>query len=76
MKYLTNQKDLNLRQRRWLELLKDYDVVIDYHPRKENVVADALSRKFLFTLRAMNTGLALSDDGSILAEMRAKLLFL
>ncbi|KAG8503507.1 hypothetical protein CXB51_001514 [Gossypium anomalum] len=61
--------------RRWLELLKD-DLMIDYHPRKANVVADALSRKFLFTLRAMNTGLALSDDGSILAEMRAKPLFL
>ncbi|KAG8492403.1 hypothetical protein CXB51_009696 [Gossypium anomalum] len=71
-----NQKDLNLRQRRWLELLKDYNLVIDYHPGKANVVADALSRKFLFTLRAMNTGLALSDDGSILAEMRAKPLFL
>ncbi|KAG8503261.1 hypothetical protein CXB51_001217 [Gossypium anomalum] len=76
LKYLMNQKDLNLRQRRWLELLKDYDLVIDYHPGKANVVADALSRKFLFTLRAMNTGLALSDDGSILAEMRAKPLFL
>ncbi|WMV13908.1 hypothetical protein MTR67_007293 [Solanum verrucosum] len=37
--------DLNLRQRRWLELLKDYDVTILYHPRKENVVANALIRK-------------------------------
>ena len=38
------QKDLNLHQRRWLELLKDYDVSVLYHPRKANVVEDALSR--------------------------------
>nr|GEV78051.1 reverse transcriptase domain-containing protein [Tanacetum cinerariifolium] len=40
-----DQKELNMRQRRWLELLSDYDCDIRYHPRKENVVADALSRK-------------------------------
>jgi hypothetical protein len=39
------QKELNLRQRRWLELIKDYDCVINYHPGKASVVADALSRK-------------------------------
>ena len=39
------QRDLNLRQRRWMELLKDYDVTILYHPGKANVVADTLSRK-------------------------------
>nr|GFA37442.1 putative reverse transcriptase domain-containing protein [Tanacetum cinerariifolium] len=38
-------KDLNMRQRRWLELLSDYDCEIHYYPRKANVVADALSRK-------------------------------
>jgi hypothetical protein len=37
--------NLNLRQRRWLELIKDYDLGINYHPRKANVVADALSRR-------------------------------
>ncbi|XP_070048607.1 uncharacterized protein, partial [Nicotiana tomentosiformis] len=45
MTELTEPKDLNLRQRGWLELLKDYDITILYHPGKANVVADALSRK-------------------------------
>jgi hypothetical protein len=43
--YIFTQPDLNLRQRRWLELIKDYDMSIHYHPGKANVVADALSRK-------------------------------
>jgi hypothetical protein len=45
LKYNFTQKDLNLRQRRWLELIKDYDLDIQYHPGKANVVADTLSRK-------------------------------
>jgi hypothetical protein len=44
LKYIFIQKGLNMRQRRWLELIKDYDLTIQYHPRKANVVADALSR--------------------------------
>nr|GEV99248.1 putative reverse transcriptase domain-containing protein [Tanacetum cinerariifolium] len=43
--HILDQKELNMRQRRWLELLSDYDCDIHYHPRKANVVADALSRK-------------------------------
>ena len=45
LRYIFTQKELNLRQRRWLELIKDYDLEIFYHPGKVNVVADALSRK-------------------------------
>ncbi|KAL0549303.1 hypothetical protein IC582_013784 [Cucumis melo] len=45
LEYCFTQKELNMRQRRWLELVKDYDSEILYHPGKANVVADALSRK-------------------------------
>ncbi|GJU20183.1 reverse transcriptase domain-containing protein [Tanacetum coccineum] len=45
LQHILRQKELNMRQRRWLELLADYDCEICYHPRKANVVADALSRK-------------------------------
>nr|GFB78458.1 retrotransposon protein, putative, Ty3-gypsy subclass [Tanacetum cinerariifolium] len=45
LKYIFTQRDLNMRQRRWLKLLKDYDTNIQYHPGKANVVGDALSRK-------------------------------
>jgi hypothetical protein len=45
LKYIFTQPDLNLRQRRWLELIKDYTLEVHYHPGKANVVADALSRK-------------------------------
>ena len=45
LKYLFDQKELNMRQRRWMEFLKDYDFELQYHPRKAYVVTDAMSRK-------------------------------
>ncbi|GJZ74371.1 putative nucleotidyltransferase, ribonuclease H [Tanacetum coccineum] len=45
LQHILDQKELNMRQRRWLELLSDYDCELRYHPGKANVVADALSRK-------------------------------
>jgi hypothetical protein len=45
LKYIFTQTKLNLRQRRWLELIKDYDLRINYHLGKANVVADTLNRR-------------------------------
>ncbi|KAA3483598.1 reverse transcriptase [Gossypium australe] len=72
LKYLLSQKELNLRQHRWIELLKDYDCSIEYHPGKANVVADTLSRKVVSDLRAMFARLGLFEDGSLLAELQVK----
>ena len=45
LKYIFTQRDLNMRQCRWMEFLEDYDFTLHYHPGKANVVDDALSRK-------------------------------
>ena len=45
LKYIFKQRDLNMRQCRWMEFLEDYDFTLHYHSSKENVVANALSRK-------------------------------
>nr|GEX32976.1 putative reverse transcriptase domain-containing protein [Tanacetum cinerariifolium] len=57
-----DQKELNMRQRRWLELLSDYDCKIRYHPRKANVVANALSRKEQEPLRVRALVMTISLD--------------
>ena len=48
-----------------MKLIKDYDCVIDYHPGKASVVADALSRKSIQMLQALNAHLSLLDDGTV-----------
>jgi hypothetical protein len=55
LKYIFTQSELNMRQRRWLELIKDYELEIHYHPGKANVVADALSRKAFCHCLTMKT---------------------
>ncbi|KAA0041131.1 Integrase, catalytic core [Cucumis melo var. makuwa] len=79
------KKELNMRQRRWLELIKDYDCTIEYHPSKANVVVDALSRKsrlpksalcgiraaLLSELRGSNAVVTAEDsDGAIVKQER------
>jgi hypothetical protein len=55
LKYIFTQLNHNLRQRRWLELIKDYELEINYHPRKANMVADARSQRYhVSQLVAMN----------------------
>ena len=72
LKAFPSQRELNLRQRRWMELIKDYDCVIDYHPGKANVVADALSRKSIQTLRVLNAHFSVLDDGIVMVELIAR----
>ena len=72
LKYLPSQRELNLRQHRWMELIKDYYYVIDYHPGKAIVIAYALSRKSVQVLQELNAHLSLLGDGAIVAELIAK----
>ncbi|KAH0745920.1 hypothetical protein KY285_007577 [Solanum tuberosum] len=66
LQYVFTHKDLNLRHQRWMELLKDYDVTIQYHLGKANVVEDALSRKTL----------GISERGGVLASIEVKATFI
>ena len=82
LKYLLTQKELNLRQRRWLELIKDYELVIEYQLGKANVIADALSRKssttlthikiiyvpILMDMRTLGLNLSYDGQGALLAS--------
>ena len=72
LKYLLTHKELNLRQQRWLELFKDYECIIDYHPGKANVVANALSRKIVAAMSLQHSEWRLADDGAILAQLTAQ----
>ncbi|GKC42510.1 putative reverse transcriptase domain-containing protein, partial [Tanacetum coccineum] len=73
LQHIFSQKELNMRQRRWIELFSDYDCEIRYHPGKANVVADALSRKERVKpkrVRAMNMTLQLSIKDMILTAQK------
>ena len=72
LKYLLTQKELNSRQRRWLEFFKDYDCIIDYHLGKANVLADALSRKVMLALLIQRSKWRIVSDGAILAQLKAQ----
>ena len=61
-----------MRQRRWLELFKDYDCIIDYHPGKANVVANALSRKAMAALLIQLSEWRIVSDGAIVAQIKAQ----
>ncbi|KAF8100726.1 hypothetical protein N665_0218s0064 [Sinapis alba] len=65
LKYIFTQADLNLRQRRWMELLVDYNLEIIYHPGKANLVADALSRR-----RSDAVGLEAVEQADLLGRIR------
>ena len=88
LQYICTKKELNLRQRRCLELIKDYDYTIEYHLGKANVVADALSRRpesslshmrsgylpLLVDLRALGVILEVEDSGALLATFHVRTL--
>ena len=61
LEYIFTQKELNLRQRRWIKYLEDYDFTLNYHPGKANVVADALSGKSRVELNASISKWKLKD---------------
>jgi Integrase zinc binding domain len=65
LKYIFTRKELNLRQRRWLELMKDYELEILYHPDKANIVADALSRK-----SSANLATLITEQHQLIEDMR------
>ena len=81
--YLFTQKELNMTQRRWIEMIKDYECTIEYHPGKAKVVADGLSRRpmssishlravhlpRLIELRSLGVRLELIDSGSTDSEI-------
>ena len=67
---MLTQKDLSLRQSRWLELFKYYDCIIDYYLGKENVVADALSKKMISALSLKDCDWRFDFDEALLAQLR------
>ena len=71
LKYLLTQKELNMRQCRWLELFKDYDYIVDYHLGKANVVVGSLSRKMISCLSLKEYAWKLESNRALLAQLKA-----
>ena len=70
LKYVFTQRDLNLRQHRWVEYMKDYDFELAYHPGKANVVIDALSRKsYMASLIASREWRLMIDVAKVLYQV-------
>ena len=59
-----------MRQRRWLEFFNGYDFIVDYHPGKANVVAEALSRKTIYVLSLKHNTWRIASDGALLAQLK------
>ena len=68
---MLTRKELNLRQRWWLELFKDYDYVVDYYPGKAKMVVDALSRKTISVLSLKYCIWRFTSNGALLAQLKA-----
>ena len=65
LKYIFTQRDLNMRKRKWMEYLEDYDFALLYHPCKENVVVDALSQKSRGVLCGFSRVVDARDYGTV-----------
>ena len=68
---MLTQNELNLRKRRWLELFKDCDYIVDYHQGKANVVANALSRKTISVLSLKHCIWKFTSEGALFAQLKA-----
>ncbi|WMV33265.1 hypothetical protein MTR67_026650 [Solanum verrucosum] len=90
LQHVFTQKDMSLRHRKWMKLLKDYDMTIQYHPCKANVVADALSRKAVSMGSLVCLGvskrtlakeiqtleLGISEKGGVLSSIKVRAMFI
>jgi hypothetical protein len=72
LKYIFTQSELNMRLRRWLELIKDYELEIHYHPGKANVVADALSRKSQVNMKGQKDDEKINEIRQLIIDGKGK----